>query len=356
MTSDYLAKQLKMIANFAVTYKCNSKCRTCDIWRMSEPDRGEMKLHEIRELFTSNSNALGGLASIQLTGGEPFLRSDLVDIVDIIHNVSPDCFIWIPTNGLKPSLVSETIRRIFERNKEISIGISLSLDGTGQIHDKQRGVAGSYKLALDTLNNLSKLRCRFQDLRISIGMTLTPLNHHQISEVYGISKSFKTDFSVRPVNFSDIYYRNKEMFELKDYVSSISSVFRDIVKDRICEIGYIKTTPFIYYLQGVLDYIRDPSSRILPCHAASESIFIDPYGDVYPCIMMDYRLGNVRRHNLDYILRSARAYKARKLISNLNCPKCWVECEVYRQIYKEKIGLLKTLIHALGRKADMGLH
>lgn len=348
-------KPLKTIANFAVTYRCNGRCKTCGIWKISEPDKGVMSLNEIQEIFSANSILLKGLESIQLTGGEPFLREDLVDIIEVIHDLSPTCFVWLPTNGLTPSLVKGTISQIFDRMKDISVGVSVSLDGIEEVHDEQRGLAGSYKRALKTLSNLSAIRYDFQSLRLSIGMTLTPFNSHQISDVYKVSKLMGAGFSVRPVNFSNIYYRNRSYNENKEYTLNLATVFRDIVKENVRESGYIKTAALIYYLQGALDYIRKPNSRSLHCHAASESIFIDPYGDVYPCIMMDFKLGNLRRQGLDDILISDRAYKARELIDKLNCPKCWVECEVYREIYKDKIGLAKKLVKALiGR--DMALN
>ena len=73
-----------MIANFAVTYRCTSRCRTCSIWKMDQPERGELSLEEIRGLFSSNRGFLRDVRSIQITGGEPFLRADLPELVSSI--------------------------------------------------------------------------------------------------------------------------------------------------------------------------------------------------------------------------------------------------------------------------------
>ncbi len=65
------------ISNFAVTCRCNGKCQICGIWRTTDPGKSEMALNEIEDLLSENRGFLRDITSIQVTGGEPYLREDL---------------------------------------------------------------------------------------------------------------------------------------------------------------------------------------------------------------------------------------------------------------------------------------
>ena len=98
------------IANFAITYRCNSRCQNCNIWH-KEPEN-ELTLTEIIKFFTVNRDFLKKVASVQLTGGEPFLREDLPQIAATITKNIPGCMIWIPTNGLDPERIKDQVLKL----------------------------------------------------------------------------------------------------------------------------------------------------------------------------------------------------------------------------------------------------
>ena len=108
-------------------------------------------------------------------------------------------------------------------------------------------------------------------------------------------------------------------------------------------------------MQGALDHIRAPGSRSLPCSAASDSFFLDPYGNVYPCIFLDEPLGNAQEQPLREIWRSREAKKARQKIRNRGCPGCWVECEAFRDIHRDIVGLVSTALRALMHPSTAGI-
>ena len=75
----------------AVTYRCNSRCIMCNIWQIK--NFPEINYEEYLKLPSS-------LRDINISGGEPFLREDLVDIVRVIKRACPKAKITISTNGL----------------------------------------------------------------------------------------------------------------------------------------------------------------------------------------------------------------------------------------------------------------
>jgi len=346
----------RMIANFAVTYRCNSRCRTCNIWQTPDASRDELSLEEIRALFESNRGFLRDVASIQLTGGEPFMRPDLPEIVAAIHESLPRCTFWIPTNGMTPQTIERAMREMLATLGGRGLGISVSIDGIEKTHDAMRGVDGSYARAVDTLERLAALKGEHPGLGLTVGMTLTPHNYGEFREVYALARSHGADFSFRPVNFSDIYYRNTGGgFDLGDALEEIAPMISEIARDLVERRGLLKATPVLRYMRGVLDYIRDPTARRLPCSAGSSSFFLDPGGNVYPCIIMDLKMGNIRETSLEEIWRSEEAREARRRIRDGLCPGCWVECETFRDIHRDLPGLVSTALRAFLHPSTLGI-
>jgi len=349
------AKRPSMIANFAVTYRCDSRCRTCNIWKILDPCEGELSLEEIDDFFERNRSFLRDVRIIQITGGEPFLREDLPDVVGTIRRILPGCSFWIPTNGMNPELVMNATRTMLHKLDGKGLGVSVSVDGIGETHDAMRGVEGCYAAVLESLHALSSLRGERPRLLISVGMTVTAENCLQIDSVFRLSEEFGADFSLRPVNFSDIYYRNEKKTQPGMALDEIVPVIRRIARAHVKRHGLLTSIPTVRYLQGVVDYIRSPNERKLRCSAASDSMFIDPYGNVYPCIIMDRKMGNIRERPLEEIWLSEEAERTRGLIGDGMCPNCWVECEAFRDIRRDRSGLLVTALRTFMDPVKMGI-
>jgi MoaA/NifB/PqqE/SkfB family radical SAM enzyme len=187
-------------------------------------------------------------------------------------------------------------------------------------------------------------------------MTLTPDNYGEASEVYTLTKSFGANFSMRPVNFSEIYYRNiDERRQMEDISYELLPLIRKIAGDTVRSRGIINSAPTLRYLQGVIDYIRDPTNRSLPCAAGEDSFFLDPHGNIYPCIFVNEKMGNVREEQLRDLWYKDVNLNIRKRISEGDCPGCWVECEVYRDIHRDRVGLGRTALNALLHPLTLGL-
>ena len=332
-----MAQYLTAISNYAVTSRCNGRCTTCNIWK-TEPTEAP-SLEEITEFFIENRDYLKKLEFIQLTGGEPFLRDDLPEIAKVVQEVAPKCMIWFPTNGLLPEKIYDTVLQMIASNWNQRIGVTVSLDGEGEIHDIQRGIDGSYKKAIQTIKLLGKIK-KDNPLTLSTGFTLTKDNYKHAPVIQKISYRYGADFSFRPINISEHYYQNlgengnltEEMFPFLDALAYT------LKKEK----GVLKNLTNLAYIQGAKEYIND--KRTLSCSAAEESVFIDTYGDVYPCIVMNHKLGNIHDNSLKDILSSPSAHEAREIISRLGCPTCWLECEVYRDIKKDWGRLLKAIL------------
>lgn len=327
----------EMIANFAVTYKCNSRCSICSIWKTADPTAGELTLDEIREFFTSESEFLSGVKSVQLTGGEPFLRPDLIYIAESIWRNIPGAFIWIATNGTLPDFVVRETEAMLSMPGRGGLGVTVSIDGIGETHDSQRGVDGAYEKTLRTLAGLSELRSQNHNMNLSVGMTLTPLNQREITSVMRVAEAHGADYSIRPVNVSELYYRNEPVAGLWD-MEAVRGGLKAIEEMYIRRRGVIGASSVISYLMRIPQYIST-GTREIPCTAGTSSFFLDPNGRVYPCLFMDRKMGDIREAPLKKSWGSVDAEAVRREIREGHCPRCWVECEAMREIRRDKIGL-----------------
>ncbi len=326
-----------MIANFAVTYRCNSRCRTCGIWATGDRSRDELSIDEIEAFFEGEREFLSGVRSIQLTGGEPYLRENISAVAGAVWRGIPGAFIWVATNGLLPGDIADRTAQILNLPNRGGLGVTVSIDGVGRIHDDQRGIEGAYPRALETLNRLSRLREAHPDMRLSIGMTMTPQNLHQITQVLRVAESLDADLTVRPANYSETYYKNSGVEGEWDQ-QALRVGLRTVAGHYIKKRGFFRAAPVISYLRRVPGYTSGDSRRF-PCSAGSSSFFLDPFGAVYPCLFIDRKIGDIREGRLSEAWQSDEAEERRRMVAGGHCPRCLVECETMRDVRKDVTGL-----------------
>jgi len=329
---------LSAISNFAVTGRCNGRCTMCNIWKIDTPE--DPPIEKIIHFFHKNHNFLKNLQFIQLTGGEPFLRNDLPEIADTVNDVAPECMIWIPTNGLLTEKIYDTTSRILELVNASRIGVTVSLDGEGEMHDIQRGIDGSYNKAIETLANLGALNEEYP-FKLSTGFTLTAQNYKHAPIIQKISYHHGADFSFRPINLSEHYYQNTDNkigFSPNDIYKTLDYIAYNFKREKGIRNGLTN----LAYVQGAKEFIS--GERTMSCTAATNSVFINTQGDVFPCIVMNHKLGNIYENNLDEILMSPSTWAARETIEKMECPTCWLECETYRDITRNWKRLFDALL------------
>lgn len=160
---------------FFVTAKCNSKCKTCFYWRNINnfPDLSLVKIKKI-------TSDLGRINNVLFSGGEPFLRNDLSEIVRILVRNNQIKVLTIPTNGLLTKDIIRTTTKILKENPNLSVSVSVSLDGEIELHNKIRGVKNNFQKATTTLKRLLRLKEGFKNLSVVINTVICSENHTAI--------------------------------------------------------------------------------------------------------------------------------------------------------------------------------
>ena len=261
----------------AITDKCNLKCQMCNIWKNDNPN----------ELSMDNFEQLTDLKYINLSGGEPFLRSDLYEIIKLLKKNNPNSNIIISSNGLMTNKIVSLMKKLMFIDK--GIGIRISIDGIGQTHDKIRGVEGTYENAVQTIKELKENNIE----NLGIGFTINNDNKDEIIKVYELSKKLKIEFSMSSIQNSDIYFNKKDNNLLFD--ENLEKQINYIINDQI-KSWNLKKWLRAYFDFGLLIYLKT-KKRILPSDAGKFSIFIDTYGNIYPSNLINEKIGNLKNPN-----------------------------------------------------------
>lgn len=286
------------------TYRCQMRCKMCDIWNNPSDKKKEITAKELEMLPNFNT--------VNITGGEPFIRKDLEEIIEVMSRKSAE--IVISTSGW------HTDRILALAEKYRNIGIRVSIEGLSVNNDHLRGRDGGFDRGLRTLLGLREIGIR----NIGFGMTVSNNNSHDLIPLYQIAKAFGFEFSTASFHNSFYFHRDDNFVDNKEVViKNFEALINCLLRERS-----VKSWFRALFNLGLINYIRG-GQRMLPCEAGTVNFFIDPYGEVLPCNGMEEKywyesMGNIRNAaSFKDIWFSSQAEKVRSLVTT--CPKnCWM--------------------------------
>lgn len=289
-----------MEAAVIVTYRCNAKCHMCNTWQYPTAREDELApryLEKLPELEFCN-----------ITGGEPFLRADIDDIVTILKRKAKR--VVISTNGF----FTDRILAIAKMNPDI--GLRISIEGLPSANDELRGIKNGFDHGLRTLLELQRMGLK----DIGFGITVSDRNARDMIELYQLAKGMDLEFATAVVHNS--YYFHKDdnrLLKRDEIVSCFSELIGELLKS-----WRVKHWFRAYFNYGLVNYVRG-NGRLLPCEAGSENFFVTPSGDVVPCNGSDEPMimGNLKAETWDEIWTGQKAQEIREQVGR--CPKnCWM--------------------------------
>ncbi len=314
---------------FFVTWACNHRCVFCDVWKKTPKD--EMPLGDIERVFSQ----LGRLDVVRLSGGEPFLRKDLAEIVNSLDRINRPSLIHITTNGILTRRIVETIERV-ERPGQIHIKVSI--DDLGDKHDKIRGVNGAYEKAMQTVRELVRLR---DTTGLHVGVNQAILDEDSLG-AYEELKAVLAPMNV-PVYASIAYdskatiYSEGDGTETFDPASSLSTfgrwtpegierAMRRIATDNKSNNSFLEQIVDAYFMNGLYARMVEPGPHAGPrCVALGSHLRILPNGDVPVCLYDRAVVGNLRQTDFKEFWHGKEIEPFRDKVAA--CPGCWSSCE-----------------------------
>lgn len=312
-------------AVIAVTYRCNSQCAMCNIWRME--DVQEVRPGAYRELPRS-------LKYINLTGGEPFLRSDLPEVVEQVHKTCPRANIVISTNGLMANALRDMMPDILKIDS--SVGVAVSIDGIREVHDRIRGVKGAYGKARHCVNLLKRLGCK----HVKIAFTASPDNIGHMSKVYEVSRDVGVEFTCAVAHCSEHYFQTADgSFAISP--KELREQFEMVIKQELGSWSP-KRWARACFMAGLLQFAQG-GGRMLPCAAGVETVFVTPNGDVYPCNVFSAKMGNISEQTWRDLWRSEEAQLARERLTSCT-HGCWMICSARMPMRRHPFFVLRWVL------------
>jgi MoaA/NifB/PqqE/SkfB family radical SAM enzyme len=312
----------------AVNGWCNSKCTFCNIWKYDKALalREEITLEELeRNLFSAE--ALKDVLNIGITGGEPFLRRDIVELCNAMFRHFPHAHIGVVTNSIRYERVVDAAKRIAAANPGREFSIAISLDGYADTHDRVRGVPGNFERILKAV---ALLKEEAPSVLVGFSHTVTPDSMQDSLRCYELSRELGIGFMYRLAHDAP-YLRNEgdEIWSpetLQRVRPIVEELNRRMLHDQGAgaKLGNTSYAQVAFYHQ-MMDYMENPR-RTCECYSGTHSFLLAHDGTVHPCVTLPDAMGNVREQHFDDIWYSAQAERVRQPIAEWKC-HCWTNCE-----------------------------
>ena len=311
----------KLNGTVIVTYRCNAKCTMCNRYKAPSKPEEEISIETIKklpEMYFTN-----------ITGGEPFIRDDLKDIVRELLKKSDR--IVISTNGFFTD-------RIVELCKEFpQVGIRISIEGLEKTNNEIRGLDDGFNRGYTTLKKLVDMGMK----DVGFGMTVQDRNAADLVPLYNISDELGMEFATASLHNSFYFVESNNI--IKDRLT-VAQNFEDLV-NRLLDSNSPKKWFRAYFNHGLINYIFS-QKRLLPCDMSFDTLFIDPYGDGMPCNGTKEKqvMGNLNRQSWEELWNSEQAEKVRSFVRNCD-RNCWmigsVSPAMHKYIYKPAAWVIK---------------
>lgn len=300
----------KLNGTVIVTYRCNARCSMCNRYKAPSKPEEEIGIETIKKLpkmyFTN------------ITGGEPFIRMDLKDIVRELYKKSDR--IVISTNGFFTD-------RIVDLAKEFpQIGIRISIEGLEETNNEIRGLENGFKKGYQTLKRLREMGMK----DVGFGITVQDRNATDLVPLYRISDEMGMEFATASLHNSFYFVETKNIIQDRPMVAkNFENLINELLKSRSPKKWFRA-----YFNHGLINYIYG-QPRLLPCDMSFDTFFIDPYGDVMPCNGTKDKevMGNLNNQTWDDLWNSIEAENVRKKVRN--CDRdCWMIGSVSPAMHK----------------------
>ena len=281
-------------------------CRHCgdDVW--GDP-KNDLTIEEI----TKFSAELGTIESLALGGGEPFLRTGLVEICRLFVRNNHVASISIPSNGFAPEKICTAVRSVLTECPELNLNIMLSLDGFQKTHDAIR-TQDSFDKVMETGHLLKSIAVEFPRLSLSFNATINNINWKELPALAQyVLDTFQArlEFNIIAGNPRDTALTTPGKRELEETIDELllgksnKTLLRRLYNN-------------VY--RNILLQTNFGNCQIIPCRAGSLVSLIDANGDVRACPMLP-PLGNLRTNSFDEIWHGQHTVKLFRSIIHGDC-------------------------------------
>ena len=334
-----------------ITHHCIAKCVMCNIWKIPR-DVPILSIDDwIRFLA---SDFFSDLRELDVTGGEPFVRKDLVDLFIGIcelkqSNLKALKSIAVTTNGFLTRRVLGYTEKILQRlgDRNIDLVMVCAMDAIGEVHEKIRNYKDAWLRVNETIDGLKRLREKFPNLIIGLKTTILPVNVGELEDIARYADSHGLFTIISPCIITKARYLNY------DHANDLAFTREDIGE----MINFYTSQRFKWSFHGdrLVQYLKTGTMK-KPCSCGFNYFFVRSTGELYLCPLIDVGLGNIKDIPVRDLFFSERASHIRLKIGRYpECKQCTEPGLERYALFYEGFTYFSLLLK-MGRKKFLQLH
>lgn len=283
-----------------LTYRCNSRCSMCYVWKNPSLPNEEISLETLAKIPDK-------LDAINLTGGEPTLRNDLPEIVDLLYPKTTK--LEISSNGLLPQKIEPIIK------KYPDIKVRFSLEGFETTNNLIRGEKNGFQTKVNGLLRLKEMG----GTDLGFATTIQDDNVKDLVDLFRFAQKNKLELATSTIHNGFQFHKNDN----NPYDRLFTANYIEQLITEQLRTNNVKNWFRAYLNLGLLAKVLG-NKRLLPCISGSGSAFIDPWGDVFACnVRPDLKMGNLNDQSFDEIFNSSSAEEIQQKVRQCT-QNCWM--------------------------------
>lgn len=311
-----------------VTSSCNSLCRTCFYWEELNAGR-DLSFAQIEKL----SRTAPTFHKLWISGGEPFLRKELAEIIELFYGNNGMRHVNLPTNGLLPRQLGSVVEQVLGRCPELTVDLNFSLDGLANTHDAIRGVPHNFEKTLQTMRLAEELWKGERRLRRNVVSCITTENYGELvalglkmmresrsdGHYFEIIRGNPMDPELKRLPPAELEQLHRRLMWFHEQYAQGLFAHLPAPARHLARMYYVGNIKFHFDLHQQNHY----SNRAwpMPCTAGETTIVIDHDGGFRSCELRS-RLGNLA--DFDFDLGAALHSAAMKQeIADIPRAQCW---------------------------------
>jgi MoaA/NifB/PqqE/SkfB family radical SAM enzyme len=311
-----------------VTSRCNSRCRTCFYFDKLNR-RDDLTDEQIERLAASAPP----FRKLWISGGEPFLRDRLADLIALFVRHNGVTHVNLPTNGLLAHRIFAETDRLLALCPDLTIDLNFSLDGLAATHDALRGVPDNFVRTLDALAEAERRYRGLRRLRRNVLTVITRANYGEIVSLGGsLLASGAVDgqyFQVMRAQGPDPSLAALTRAEVADLHRRLMPIHRRYARRLMAHLpAGVRQFARLYYLGSLRFHfdlheqcLEGPRPWPMPCTAGQTAIVIDHNGRFRACEMRE-PVGDLAAYDFD-VARALASPAMREETGAIARAGCW---------------------------------
>jgi MoaA/NifB/PqqE/SkfB family radical SAM enzyme len=272
----------------------------CYVWENPTDPKEEVSLETLEKLP-------GGFDNVNVSGGEPTLRQDLAEIIDVLYPKGR--IMEISSNGLNAEKILPIIK------KYPNVKVRFSLEGNEITNNTIRGEKEGYKKKIDGLLKLKEAG----GTDLGFAFVIQDENSEQLVKVYEMTQKLGVELATSTLHNAWQFHKSDNYFyERKKVAKNVEGLITGMLKTNSVK-NWFRAYLNLGLIQKILGH-----DRLIKCTAGTDFAFIDPWSDVYACnVRPDLMIGNLERQSWEEIISSDLAKSKLHDISACS-QNCWM--------------------------------